>query len=86
MKIKNEIIINFPLNKYIQKTVNDLENLYKKAQIIQDKNSKEYEDLEGAFYDLTQELEVFVNGAWRSGQFSEKEGELLLQKYVPFNW
>lgn len=85
MNIRKEINIDFPLNKYIQGTIKDLENVYKQAQII-DKNSKEYEELEGIFYDLTQELEVFVNGAWRSGQFSERQGDLLLYKYQPFDW
>lgn len=86
MKIRHEIVIDFPLNKYIQETIKNLEEIYTKAQLIEDKNSEEYNNLEGEFYDYTQELEIFVNGAWRSGQFSEKKGDLLLHKYEPFNW
>ena len=52
-----------------------------KSSKIKDKNSKEYEELNDKFYSLTLELEVSVLAGWRSGYFSEKEGDLLLYKY-----
>lgn len=86
MKIRNEINIDFSLNFYIEQAIKNLEEIYAKAQLIKDKNSEEYKNLEGEFYGYTQDLEIAVNGAWRSGRFSEEQGELLLWKYQPFNW
>ena len=84
MKIRKEIEINFKLDKYITRCISELEEVYKKAQMIEDKKSKEYDDLEGKFYGLTLELEVHVMDSWRSGHFSESDGDLLLYKYEPF--
>lgn len=46
-----------------------------------DKNSKEYKELNDKFYSLTLELEVSVLVGWRSGYFSEEDGDLLIYKY-----
>ena len=79
--IKREIEINFPLDKYTKRCVDELEEIYQKAQKIQDKSSFEYQELNDKFYSLTLELEVSVLAAWRSGYFSEEDGDLLLYKY-----
>lgn len=86
MKIRHEIIIDFPLNFYIKEDIKNLEETYAKAQLIEDKNSEKYKKLEGEFYEYTLDLEISVNGAWRSGKFSEEQGDLLLWKYQPFDW
>lgn len=86
MKIRNEIIIDFPLNFYIEEDIKNLEETYTKAQLIKNKNSEEYQKLEEEFYEYTLDLEISVNGAWRSGCFSEEQGNLILWKYEPFNW
>lgn len=80
--IKRDIEINFNLDKYTKRCIEELEEVYEKAQKIKDKkNSKEYEELNDRFYSLTLELEVSVLAGWRSGYFSETEGDLLLYKY-----
>ena len=84
MRIKEEIIIDFPLGKYTGKCIEKLETIYKKAQLIEDKTSEKYQELEGEFYGLTTELEVCVLGAWRSGVFTERQGDLILWKYEAF--
>lgn len=86
MKIRKEIEINFELTYYLKQTIKELEEIYKKAEAIKDKTSEEYQNLEGEFYGYTQELEVFVLGALRSGKIKEENGELLLYKYQPFDW
>ena len=79
--IRKDIKINFNLDKYTKRCIEELEEVYEKVQKIKDKNSKEYEELNDRFYSLTLELEVSVLADWRSGYFSEKEGDLLLYKY-----
>ncbi len=79
--IRKDIKINFNLDKYTKRCIEELEEVYEKVQKIKDKNSKEYEELNDKFYSLTLELEVSVLAGWRSGYFSEKEGDLLLYKY-----
>lgn len=79
--IRKDIKINFNLDKYTKRCIEELEEVYEKVQKIKDKNSKEYEELNDRFYSLTLELEVSVLAGWRSGYFSEKEGDLLLYKY-----
>lgn len=79
--IRRNIEINFNLDKYTKRCVEELEEVYEKAQKIKNKKSKEYEELNDKFYSLTLELEVSVLAGWRSGYFSEKEGDLLLYKY-----
>jgi hypothetical protein len=79
--IRKDIKINFNLDKYTKRCIEELEEVYEKVQKIKDKNSKEYEELNDKFYSLTLELEISVLAGWRSGYFSEKEGDLLLYKY-----
>lgn len=84
MKIKHEIIIDFNLGKYTKKCITELEEIYKKAQLIKDKTSEEYQELEGEFYGVTTQLEVCVLDDWRSGTYTEQQGDLILWKYEPF--
>ncbi len=42
MKIRNEIIIDFPLNFYIEEDIKNLEETYTKAQLIKNKNSEKH--------------------------------------------
>lgn len=79
--IRRNIEINFTLDKYTKRCVDELEEVYQKAQKIDDKTSNEYQELNDKFYSLTLELEVSVLAAWRSGYFSEEDGDLLLYKY-----
>lgn len=81
MKIREEIIIDFRLGKYTKRCIEELEEIYKKAQQIKDKTSREYKKLDSKFYSLTTELEVCVSCDWRGGVFTEEQGDFILWKY-----
>ena len=55
--IRKDIKINFNLDKYTKRCIEELEEVYEKVQKIKDKNSKEYEELNDKFYSLTLELD-----------------------------
>lgn len=84
MIIRDEIKIDFSLSKQTIRCIAELEEVYRKAQLIEDKTSEEYDNLEGEFYGLTLELEIHVMASWRSGRYTEEQGDLLLYKYEPF--
>lgn len=79
--IRRDIEINFNMDKYTKRCVGELDEVYEKIQKIKDKTSKEYQELDDQYYGLTVELEVSVLAGWRSGYFTEEEGDLLLYKY-----
>ncbi|MBS9776400.1 MAG: hypothetical protein KGV57_04885 [Fusobacterium sp.] len=84
IKIRKEIEINFYLNNLIKNCILEMEKIYDKSLKI-NKDSELFKELSQQFYSLTLELEGFVLGSWRSGQFSEEEGNLLLYKYNFFD-
>lgn len=84
IKIRKEIEINFHLNNLIKNCISEMEEIYEKSLKI-NKNSEYFKELSQQFYSLTLELEGFVLGSWRSGQFTEAEGDLLLYKYNFFS-
>lgn len=81
MRIREELEIDFEIHGRIKELVDRLEEIYKEAIILNEKDKKRVE-LEDEFYNLSATLEVVARAWARAGKISWDEFDVLNFRYT----
>ena len=86
MKINKKLVIDFEVNKKIQKNIDLLERIYKKFNKFteEEKKSERGKLYERLFYNKIGRMEVLSLAARRGGQINDKEFLILTNRYEEY--